>query len=65
MPWSTSQILPETKRRCEQSGLTVACAESWYDVDTPEDLTRLLESLDHLQDGTAQQTQRFLQGFRR
>jgi uncharacterized protein len=65
MPWSTSQVLPETRRRCEQSGLTVACTESWYDVDTPADLARLMESLDYLQDGLAQQTKRYLQGFRR
>jgi uncharacterized protein len=65
MPWSTSQVFPETRRRSEQFGLTVACTESWYDVDTPEDLARLTESLDHLQDGMARQTRQFLRGFRR
>jgi rSAM/selenodomain-associated transferase 1 len=65
MPWSTSQVFPETRRRSEQSGLTVACTESWYDVDTPADLVRLMESLDHMQDGSAQQTRQFLRGFRR
>ena len=65
MPWSTSQVFPKTRRRSEQAGLTVACTESWYDVDTPEDLARLEESLAHCQDGLARQTQQFLQGFRR
>ena len=65
MPWSTSRVLPETRRRSEQSGLTVAYTDSWYDVDTPADLTRLIESLAHLQDGLAQQTRQFLQGLRR
>ena len=65
MPWSTSQVFPETKRRAEQFGLTVACTESWYDVDTPDDLTRLMESLDHLQDGLARQTRQFLRRLRR
>lgn len=65
MPWSTSQVFPETRRRSEQYGLTVACTEYWYDVDTPEDLTRLMESLDHIQDGLARQTRQFLQELRR
>ena len=65
MPWSTSQVFPETRRRSEQAGLTVACTESWYDVDTPEDLVRLMASLDHLQDGLARQTRQFLRGFQR
>jgi uncharacterized protein len=65
MPWSTSQVFPETRRRSQQSGLTVTCTESWYDVDTAEDLTRLMESLDHLQDGLARQTRQFLRRFRR
>ena len=65
MPWSTSQVFPETRRRSEQAGLTVACTESWYDVDTPEDLVRLMASLDHIQDGLAQRTRQFLRGFRR
>jgi uncharacterized protein len=65
MPWSTSQVFPETRRRAEQSGLTVAYTDAWYDVDTPEDLARLIESLAHHQDGLAQQTRQFLQGVQR
>jgi uncharacterized protein len=65
MPWSTPQVFPETMRRSEQNGLAVACAEGWYDVDTPDDLVRLRESLVHLKDGQARHTRQFLQGFRR
>jgi uncharacterized protein len=65
MPWSTAQVFPETRRRSAQSGLTVACCESWYDVDTPEDLARLTESLDHPQDGSARWTRQFLRRLRR
>jgi len=65
MPWSTSQVFPETRRRSERYGLTVAYTEYWYDVDTPEDLSRLRESFDQIQDGLARQTRQFLRGVRR
>jgi uncharacterized protein len=65
MPWSTSEVFPETRRRSERCGLTVACTEHWYDVDTPEDLSRLREALDQIQDGSARQTRQFLRGVRR
>jgi rSAM/selenodomain-associated transferase 1 len=64
MPWSTSLVFPETRRRSEQCGLTVAYTDHWYDVDTPEDLARLKASLDQIQDDLARQTRHFLQGFR-
>jgi len=60
MPWSTPAVFPETRRRSAQCGLTVACTEHWYDVDTPDDLTRLAASLEQLQDGWAQHTRQFL-----
>ena len=41
MPWSTSAVLPETVRRAEARGLSLARLPAWFDVDTPEDLTRL------------------------
>jgi uncharacterized protein len=65
MPWSTSQVFPETRRRSEQYGLTVACTEYWYDVDTPDDLARLRDSLDQIQDGLARHTRQFLRELRR
>jgi uncharacterized protein len=60
MPWSTSQVFPETRRRSAQHGLTVACTASWYDVDTPADLARLRASLEPSRDGYARHTRRFL-----
>jgi hypothetical protein len=63
MPWSTSQVFSETRRRSEQYGLAVACTEGWYDVDTPEDLARLRDSLDQIQDGLARHTRQFLLEF--
>jgi rSAM/selenodomain-associated transferase 1 len=65
MPWSTSQVFPETLRRAAQHELIVASTASWYDVDTPEDLTRLRQSLDQAQDGLAQHTRHFFREFRR
>jgi rSAM/selenodomain-associated transferase 1 len=65
MPWSTAQVFPETRRRSARSRLTVACSASWYDIDTPEDLTRLMESLDRPQDGSARWTRQFLRRLRR
>jgi uncharacterized protein len=65
MPWSTPQVFPETRRRSELYGLTVACTEYWYDVDTPDDLARLRDSLDQIQDGLARHTRQFLRELRR
>ncbi|MBM3763831.1 MAG: GNAT family N-acetyltransferase [Acidobacteria bacterium] len=38
--WSTASALSDTKAACERAGLTVALGESWFDIDTPEDLAR-------------------------
>lgn len=65
MPWSTVQVTPETLRRSARHGLKVACTASWYDVDTPDDLTRLVQSLDQVQDGIARHTRRLFREFRR
>ena len=40
MPWSTSQVFPETLRRCEALGLSVAILPVLSDCDTPDDLGR-------------------------
>jgi uncharacterized protein len=65
MPWSTSQVFAETRHRSLQHGLTVACTESWYDVDMPDDFRRLRQSFDRSQDGLARHTRQFFQEFRR
>jgi uncharacterized protein len=65
MPWSTARVFPETCRRADQYDLTVACTEYWYDVDTPDDLARLTESFEQIQNGWARHTRQFLKEFRR
>ena len=58
MPWSTPDVLPETMRRAEAARLSVACLPPWFDVDTPDDLGRLVTSLGG--DGGPAHTRRFL-----
>jgi rSAM/selenodomain-associated transferase 1 len=65
MPWSTAQVFSETRRRSEQHGLTLACTQPWYDVDTADDLVRLRASLEQTSDGLAQHTRHFLRELRR
>jgi rSAM/selenodomain-associated transferase 1 len=60
MPWSTAHVLPETLRRAATHGLRVACLPSWFDVDTPEDLDRLIASLADASAGPAPHTRRFV-----
>jgi len=59
MAWSTARILPETIRRAEAKGLTVACVPPWFDVDTPEDLERLKASLGSVEEPLARHTRHF------
>lgn len=42
-PLETSNSYAEIRRRCEEGGLRVEEVQGWYDVDTPEDLEKLLE----------------------
>ena len=62
MPWSTPEVLPETLRRAHAAGLRVECLPAWFDVDTAEDLERLIVSLGDRDDEAPLQTRRF---FRR
>jgi rSAM/selenodomain-associated transferase 1 len=62
MPWSTPQVLIETLRRAEAQQLHTICVEPWFDVDTPDDLHRLMEVLRASHNGEAPHTQRFLWG---
>jgi uncharacterized protein len=39
--WGTANVLATTQMMAERSGLSVALAPAWYDVDTPVDLTRI------------------------
>jgi glycosyltransferase A (GT-A) superfamily protein (DUF2064 family) len=47
-------------RRAQAKGLKVVCLPSWYDVDNPEDLKRLRESLRSDSGQKAEHTQQFL-----
>jgi uncharacterized protein len=46
MAWSTPAVLEETLRRAQCLGLQVARLAPWYDVDTGEDLARLMWELE-------------------
>ncbi len=43
IPWSTGEVFAETKRRAACAGLRVVSLPSWWDVDTFDDLRRLVE----------------------
>ncbi len=43
--WSTPDVLAETVRRATRLGLRIAYLPTWYDIDTPADLTRLQAAL--------------------
>jgi rSAM/selenodomain-associated transferase 1 len=62
---STSTVATDTIERAEEYGLRVACLPRWYDVDTYEDLARLIEELACQPDHIAQHTRTFLSGTSR
>lgn len=45
IPWSTGQVLAETRRRADAAGLRTALLPAWFDVDTAADLDRLRGTL--------------------
>lgn len=45
IPWSTPDTLHATLARARDAGLAVALGPAWYDVDEPDDLDRLCETL--------------------
>jgi rSAM/selenodomain-associated transferase 1 len=57
---STSTVVTETLERAREQRLRVACLPHWYDVDTSEDLERLIEELCSQPDHLAQHTRAFL-----
>lgn len=60
--WSTEAVYGQTLERAREAGLTVHECESWYDVDTPEDLQRLRRDLAASRD-PAPRTARLLRGW--
>lgn len=57
---STPTVTAETLERAQEQGLRVACLSQWYDVDTSEDLERLIEELRSQPNHLAQHTRGFL-----
>ena len=45
--WSTPSALVQTAAACCRAGLTVAMGPLWHDLDTPEDLARRNDALNH------------------
>jgi rSAM/selenodomain-associated transferase 1 len=43
MPWSTDQVMAETRARARRAGIAIAELEPGYDLDEPADLVRALE----------------------
>jgi glycosyltransferase A (GT-A) superfamily protein (DUF2064 family) len=56
MPWSTNDVASETLSRCRTLGLRTHVLQTWYDVDDPASLGRLLADLGRLPARTAPQT---------
>ncbi len=45
IPWSTPAVMETTRMRCRELGLPLRELPTWYDVDQPSDVLRLLEEL--------------------
>ena len=45
IPWSTPAVMETTRLRCKELGLVIRELPSWYDVDHPSDVMRLMEEL--------------------
>jgi uncharacterized protein len=58
--WSSARVRDQTLARAQALGCSTALLQTWYDVDTPADLDRLVRDLDHLPGDTLAATRRFL-----
>jgi rSAM/selenodomain-associated transferase 1 len=58
--WSTSVVCQQTLARARKLGLRSATIQTWYDVDTAADLTRLQDELDGLPSSVAPATRAVL-----
>ena len=45
VPWSTSQVTDFTEKKAQKLGLSISFLDSWYDVDTLDELMRLHRNL--------------------
>jgi len=48
VPWGTSQVLSITRERIKSGRITCHELPAWYDVDTPESVSRLWTDLQHM-----------------
>ncbi len=64
MEMSTPTVAADTLKRGKQSGLRVLCLPTWYDVDTAQDLERLITELGSHGEEGARCTRRFLSELR-
>ncbi|NJD67640.1 MAG: glycosyltransferase [candidate division NC10 bacterium] len=62
IPWSSPTVLAETLQRAAAHRLQATVLPSWFDVDRPNDLTRLRRDLATTAPDTAPHTRRFLFG---
>lgn len=62
IPWSSPTVLTHTLHRAAAQRLQTAVLPSWFDIDTPDDLTRLRRDLETVEATVAPHTRRFLFG---
>jgi glycosyltransferase A (GT-A) superfamily protein (DUF2064 family) len=60
IPWSTGDVLAQSLERAVEAGLSVGVTPTWYDIDTIQDLQRLINELDRLPADQLIHTRRFL-----
>jgi len=63
IPWSTDGVLDATRHAAEAAGIDVCLLPEWYDVDTPDELDRLVDELRRTE-SSALSTRAFLEGYR-
>ncbi len=60
IPWSTPQVFEKTMERIDELGCALSLLPEWYDVDTPNDVDRLIEDIDSKSGERLRHTERFL-----
>lgn len=43
--WGSAQVLTQLQTRAAQAGLSLSLLPEWYDIDTPEELTKLQQQI--------------------
>jgi hypothetical protein len=63
IPWSCNEVLKKNLSLAHQQGLRVGLTPPWYDVDMPEDVSRLYKELTTLPGERLRHTRRFFEPF--